>query len=459
MVAEGRRRFSSVKARTTMLASVVVAGALAVGAVGLVWLLQDRLIATEASAASLRSRDVAALVAAGTLTDRLSYPGEEDGFTQVVAVDGSVVAATGNVEGEPAVGQTRTDEEGGDGGEVSSEVRSGLPIGDGGRFVVARRTVDGPSGRLTVYSGSSLESVDDTLRSVTLFLVTGVPLLTLVVALVTRRVINRSLAPVDSIRAEVTEISEGDLHKRVPEPRTGDEIDRLAQSMNSMLARLERSSDRQRALVADASHELRSPLTSARTSLEVSVVHPGDREELLEVIRGVLLDHDRLDALVEDLLTLASLDDPAASAPTEVVDVAGLVQADMQRRVDPSIAGETTEALVVGRPAQLARVVTNLVDNAVSHRRERVEVSVSVDGRSVVVRVDDDGPGIAVADRSRVFDRFVRLDVARTAERGTGLGLAIVADIVTAHGGVTTITDAPLGGARLEVRLPAAELE
>jgi signal transduction histidine kinase len=288
------------------------------------------------------------------------------------------------------------------------------------------------------------------------FLLIGSPVLVGLVALVTLKVVDRALAPVEAIRTQVTEITDQGLNKRVPEPGSGDEIDRLAASMNSMLARLEQSSERQRRFVADASHELRSPLASARTTLEVTQRHHDDPAAILASINDALIDHDRLEHLLADLLTLARLDDPSAAAAMTPVDVGALTEEFVAKTADPRLrlTRVGSGANVMGRSTQLERVLTNLTDNALANCNETVEVSVDTTNSEIVIRVDDDGPGIPAADRERVFDRFVRLDEARTSELGTGLGLAIVREIVREHSGNVAIDHSPLGGAGLVVRLP-----
>ncbi|MSV83987.1 MAG: HAMP domain-containing protein [Actinobacteria bacterium] len=441
----------SVRARTTLVASLVVAIALAFASAALLVLLRDRLVAVEFSATALRSRDVAALAADGEVPDNLSFPGDDDGFTQVVSSDGRVVAATGNVAGESPQSEMRPQV-----GERSNEIRSELPVGDGERFAISARAVQTDDGRVTVLTGASLHAADETLRSVANFLLIGTPVLIALVALVTRQVVNRALSPVDGIQRQVTEISQMDLHKRVPEPGTGDEIDRLAQSMNQMLDRLERSSERQSRFVADAAHELRSPLASARTTLEVSAAHPSGEAMLLAAINDALLDHDRLEALLDDLLMLARLDDPSATQTMRSIDLRDVVATFIESRTDDRLGVEMSQGpvLVTGSSSQLSRVLTNVVDNALSHCRSAVELSLlSANGNAVII-VDDNGPGVPVEDRDRIFERFVRLDQARTAERGTGLGLAIVRDTVLAHHGEVELGESPLGGARVTLRLP-----
>lgn len=442
----------SVRARTTLVASVVVAVALAVAGTVLLLLLRDRLVAAELSAASLRSRDIAATVEEDDVPDDLSFPGDEDGFSQVVASDGTVLAASENIQGEPALSSLRPQDD-----DSVEQIRGGLPVGDErGRFAISARTVSSEDGPVIVIAGSSLEAVDDTWTAVLVFLLIGSPVLVGLVALVTLKVVDRALAPVEAIRNQVAEITDQGLNKRVPEPGSGDEIDRLAAGMNSMLARLEQSSERQRRFVADAAHELRSPLASARTTLEVTQRHHDDPAAILASIDDALIDHDRLEHLLADLLTLARLDDPSAAASMTPVDLGDLTEEFVAKTDNPHlrVTRVARGANVSGRSTQLERVLTNLIENALTNRYEKVEVSVETTDSDVIIRIDDDGPGIPQADRERVFDRFVRLDEARTSELGTGLGLAIAREIIREHGGNVEIDNSPLGGAGLIVHLP-----
>ncbi|MTA75106.1 MAG: hypothetical protein F2942_10345, partial [Actinobacteria bacterium] len=177
---------------------------------------------------------------------------------------------------------------------------------------------------------------------------------------------------------------------------------------------------------------------------------------LLAAINDALLDHDRLEALLDDLLMLARLDDPSATQTMRSIDLRDVVATFIESRTDDRLGVEMSQGpvLVTGSSSQLSRVLTNVVDNALSHCRSAVELSLlSANGNAVII-VDDNGPGVPVEDRDRIFERFVRLDQARTAERGTGLGLAIVRDTVLAHHGEVELGESPLGGARVTLRLP-----
>jgi signal transduction histidine kinase len=278
-------------------------------------------------------------------------------------------------------------------------------------------------------------------------LTAGVPAVALLIGVIAWFAVSRSLRPVEAIRAEVAEIGAHDLSRRVPAPRTGDEIARLAGTMNTMLARLDEAVARQSRFTSDASHELRTPLASMRTQLEVLLAHP-DRLDWRAACENALLDVTRLQDLVADLVLLGRLDhaEPGRLEPVALSEVVEAAVAG--REVDVEVTGTP---VVRGHRSRLERLVRNLVDNAERHATSRVTVEVSVVDGQAVLAVSDDGPGIPEADRERVFDRFVRLDDGRARdEGGAGLGLAIVADIARAHGGTAEVES----GSRFVVRLP-----
>ncbi|MEU1949376.1 HAMP domain-containing sensor histidine kinase [Streptomyces sp. NPDC059474] len=282
--------------------------------------------------------------------------------------------------------------------------------------------------------------------------------LVLFVAGLTWLLVGRALRPVAAMRREFTEITERDLHRRVPVPRARDEIHRLARTMNATLDRLHRAMTRQRQFVADASHELRSPIAAVRAQLELVLARPS-RTDWPAAVHKALRDTDRLQAVASDLLLLARLD--AQEAPrTAAVDLGALAAEEVRRHPDAlTLAGEQERAAVVtGSRVQLSRLLTNLADNARRHTRTTVSITVAVRAGQVELAVDDDGPGIPEADRERVFERFTRLDDARARQDGgTGLGLAIANDIAHAHGGSLTVLTSPRGGARLLLCLPRTD--
>ena len=244
-------------------------------------------------------------------------------------------------------------------------------------------------------------------------------------------------------------------------PPGDDEVARLARTMNDMLERVDDASQRQRRFVADASHELRSPLTRIRTELEVDLAHP-DQADLLATHASVLDETVGLQRLADDLLLVARADEGDAGEPRrEVVDlddivlrVARRLRADDRVRVDLAGVGA---GRVLGDPDRLARLVGNLADNAVRHASSSVAFSLSDDGTEVVLAVADDGPGVPEDERDRIFERFARVDGARTASTGGGRGSASPSPETSPgqHGG-TLVLDATVAGARFVLTLPSA---
>jgi signal transduction histidine kinase len=275
----------------------------------------------------------------------------------------------------------------------------------------------------------------------------------------TWQVVGRALAPVAAIGDEVDAISAAELHRRVPDPGSRDEISRLARTMNRMLARLQGAQEAQRRFVSDASHELRTPTASIRQHTEVALAHPArvTVEGLAEPVHAEAL---RLQRLIDDLLLLARADEAGLALRRVPVDVDDLLLAEADRlrqtlRVDTS---GVTAGRVLGDPGGLRRMLRNLADNAARHASSAVALGLTTQDGSLVVTVDDDGPGIPAESRQRVLDRFVRLADARARdEGGSGLGLAIVTELVAAHGGGVRIAQAPLGGARVVITLPGVQ--
>ena len=453
MAADRVRRRVGLRLRVTAVAVLAVGVALAVSAVLLVGLVRSRLDTAATTAATLRARDVAALAEAGALPATLALPGEESAFVQVVDESGAVIASTGNIEGEPAVSTAKP--------SGTTLLVLTIPIdpldqADAMRVIALNTTTD--AGMVTVYTGESLENADDTTAAVITVLAIGLPLLVVIVAAVTWWAVGRTLRPVRRITRTMADITASDLHRRVPVPETRDEIGELAVTVNETLARLDSSVEQQRRFVADASHELRGPLAALRADLEISVTHP-ERTAWHDVARDTLSDVERLQHLTEDLLLLARLDSHQ-QRPHQQVDLAEIAAdaAGGIRRndVEVNVLGATTPVTVEGDPEQLHRMMRNLVHNAEDHAEHRITVTLTKQAATVRLQVADDGPGVPAEVRDIVFERFVRVDTARTRDTGgTGLGLAIVADVVASHHGSITVTDSDPHGATFTVVLPA----
>ncbi len=284
----------------------------------------------------------------------------------------------------------------------------------------------------------------------------AIPVVVLLGAAATWLLTGRALRPVHDITSRVGAISGGTLHERVPEPESADEIADLARTMNQMLDRLESDDQRLRQFVSDASHELRSPVAVLRSEAEVALLEPQDTtvEELAD---GMLGESIRLQRVVDDLLVLARGEEHRAVGGFGPIDLDDVVLTEAARRRRLAVDVRSVSAgRVWGSQEGCARIITHLLDNAARHGTSHVWVGLRSENETVTMWVDDDGPGIPVADRQRVFERFARLDEARTRDGGgAGLGLAVVAETVAAMGGQVEISNASSGGARFVLHWPA----
>jgi signal transduction histidine kinase len=455
--------FGSVRARTAAASVLVVGIGVAAAGVAVASLLHRSLIADTDRAAFHRAQDVAALVEAGTLPAQLPIPADKDNdelLVQVVDPSGRIVSASALMVDAPLMLPGRRPPP----GERLTTTVKGLPPDPQDPFRVVAFTTKPPAAGFTIYTATELELVHQSDQALIRLLVRGGPPFLALLALVSWLIADRALRRVEGIRAKVAGITAEALDRRVPEPPGDDEITRLARTMNEMLDRLQLAGERQLRFVADASHELKSPLAAVQAELEVALAHP-DQADWPATAGRLLAEDERMERLVADLLFLAQCDDgdfSSLTAPAEIVALDAVVRDETARLgprwtvpVDVDIAVPAAGAGVAGRPEHLARVVRNLVENAARHARRAVSVTLTADGAELELVVADDGPGIDPADRSRVFDRFTRLDDARSRdEGGSGLGLPIAREIVEAHGGRISIGDGP--GGRLIVRLPRA---
>jgi signal transduction histidine kinase len=424
----------SVRGRATLSAATAVLVALLLGGLLFNWALIRAVEQSAAVGAEASAERIAAHVGADGAG--LGDDFDDDELVQIQTPKGDVLAASDEARDIPAM----------------SEGRATI---DNDPFIVVREGVK--NSRLTVVVGHEIEDGLKTVASARWLLLIAGPLLVALVAWGAWVLTGRALAPVTRIRAEVEDIEASRLHQRLEVPETGDEIAQLASTMNHMLDRLDAASRAQRQFVSNASHELRSPLATIRQHAEVAALHPGtvSAQELTTV---VLAEGERLQALVDALLLLARLDEGVMPA-VQLLDFDDIVleEARRARAGDVVVDGSAISAARIrADPRLLRHAVRNLVDNAVRHARSRVRVSLEASAAGARLIVDDDGHGVPVIHRAQVFDRFVRLDEGRARdEGGAGLGLAIVRGIIEAHGGRVEVDDAPGGGARFVVTLPA----
>ncbi|SEG70688.1 Signal transduction histidine kinase [Thermomonospora echinospora] len=444
-----RLRPRSIRARDTLVAaviSVLVLGALAVAA--------DLIIRANTTARLLHETQLAGRRVSGAVRDgtlRPPIPDDAKGIIlQVVGPDGRVRATTRADRGRPPVSDLRPTVA----QRIHDYVECDMPGYDRCMLVEAIRATTAPDS-VVIYAAQPMP-VLLTSGLLELLLAAGVLLMSAPVAWTTWHIVGRTLRPVEAIRAQLSEITASDLSRRVPQPAGEDEIAELARTANDTLDRLEYSVSRQRQFASDASHELRTPIAGLRANLEDASMHPDDTD-LQAVVHAALRDTVRLESIITDLLLLARIGTGGAAAQ-ERIDFTDLVRTEVGRRTPPvAIRTLLQDRLTVrGVRMQLVRLLHNLLDNAERYAESVIEIAAGrVDGH-LLLTITDDGVGIPEPDRERVFERFTRLDTARSrASGGTGLGLAIARDIANAHGGSLHVEDSPYG-ARFALRLPLA---
>ena len=447
---------ASVRTRSAVAAAGVMTVCLAIAGGVLLLVLYRSLESTAQNAAAARAEQISEQLRTDTpreLDPSLLVTDSQVGAVQVVDDTGMVLAASNGAPTSPLATPSLSD------GQARSMGRVEDPAGQSDYWVFARATAV-PDGTVTILVGADREPVESVVTKVGALLAFGSPAIIALVVLATYRLVGAALEPVEAIRARVASISSTDLAQRVPVPPTRDEIAQLATTMNAMLARLESGRAAQHRLVSDASHELRSPLATITTALELASGRP-------ELVDNDLLDESllpearRMHQLIEDLLLLARSDEDAMELRHEDVDIDDLLLAEASRlRGVGSVHAVTRIAAcrAVGDRAALARVIRNLVDNAVQHASSTVTMACHPESGHAVITIADDGPGISAHDRERIFQRFVRLDPARTrSSGGSGLGLSIVEQIVRSHHGTVAVGDAARGGAVFTLRLPLGQ--
>lgn len=453
-----RRHRGSVRIRITVLATAVVAIALVIGSLALLGLFRAALLRSQSGAAEERAAEVAALAVDGVLPDPLpSLDTPRLTLVQVIDTDAAVITASRQLDGQPAL-RDPTDRH--------RKVLKSIDGIDGGPWLAetAQTTIGGRQVTVVVITSVAGYSRGADLLRTSLLII--VPILLLLVAGTVWLVVGRALRPVEAMRNEVETITGSHLDRRVPTPTTNDEVARLARTLNDMLDRLETSSDAQRRFVADASHELRTPIANIRMAIEVATAHP-DRADWPAIADDVLRQDERMQHLTDDLLMLARTDAGPSTLRLSSVDLTALVTDELGRPMpvdrELAAAGELDEVHVTGDADQLRRLLTNLVDNALRHAERTVTLglrTIPVAGVAMIeISVADDGPGIPLDDREAVFSPFVRLDPHRARNLGgTGLGLSIAQRVVHAHHGTITVGGDGIGdggGATFVVWLPA----
>ncbi|MET7303749.1 HAMP domain-containing sensor histidine kinase [Embleya sp. NPDC005575] len=453
------RRHAGVRLRSALAAAAVVAVVIAVAAAAFLYLYHRSLLDSLDADARRRADAVAAEPTGTDPTRRASgvIPPERGDLTpvQILGPDGAVVASSPSVRGLPPLTPLRPQP-----GRTQRENRRLVP-GQSDTYRVAALGVARADGTYTVVVGESREAIDDSVEDAGALLLLGCPFLIAVVATATYLFVGRSLAPVEAMRRKVSVVTADRLGERVPVPEARDEVANLAETMNAMLDRLQTQVDARRRFVADAGHELRSPITTLRGGLEVLAARPlaardSDMVGLLSAEVG------RLDHLVDGLLWLARADEHGLHTRHTDVDLDDLVDTERRRLAarHPAlrITADMAPTRVYGDAGQLAQVLRNLADNAATHASSAVRLAVapSADGHTAVLDVADDGLGVPPAERDRIFGRFVRLDPSRDRDSGgVGLGLAIVHQLVAAHHGTVDVGEVPGGGALFRVVLPS----
>ncbi len=456
VVSAARRAVRGVRARSTIASVLVVAAALVGGSAVFVVVLQRALVSTVEQAATGRATEVAARVADGGvegLQPELVRTTREGQIVQVVDAGGQVVATSSARASERPLSSIRPAV-----GAVQVQSSRAPLLDDDDPYLVVAEGVAAAGSRYTVVVGAPVRAQQESARTALSLLLLGIPLLLLLAGVATWWSVGRALLPVERIRTRVARFGDARAEPPIDVPDSGDEIARLAATMNDMLSRLAEGQRTQRRFVADASHELRSPLATLAASIEFAATDPSGRT-WSQMAPVLVAEVARMGRLVSDLLLLASVDEHAVTSTWGDVDLDDLLDDELRRlRARPtlSVTADVVPLRVTGDRARMGQVLANLCDNAARHAHSAVTLTSRRDGEDAVVVVQDDGEGIPGPDRDRVFGRFVRLDVSRhRSAGGSGLGLAIVLEIVRSHGGTVVVDEAPGGGCRVEVRLPA----
>ncbi|TWP36383.1 sensor histidine kinase [Leekyejoonella antrihumi] len=440
--------------RLTALTALVVAAPLLLGVLVLATLMQRTLSSNLSTAAHQQAQNVAAIVeSSGPSGINAQRQDVQEGFTVDVLDAAGRLAYSSVAHARTPLAPTRPTP----GHTTVTGVRQFWLPGDVHTPLVVAVGVTHDDQAYVVQVASSQQDQHEAVSAAVKYLLLAVPVLVGLSAIATWWLVTTTLRPVERIRAQVERITAARLDDRVPVSAVGDEISTLAQTMNAMLARLQRAQSAQQRFVSDASHELRSPLATVRAALEVGSEDGADAS-WLQLRPLVDTEVARLQQLVDGLLLLSRADDHGMRLRVVDTDLDDLVADETLRlraRGEHRTVSHVTPVRVRGDRGLLEHVVRNLGDNALRHARSVVQLSLLPDAAGAVIRVEDDGSGVPVAERDHIFDRFVRLDESRSRDAGgSGLGLAISREIVRAHGGRLGVTTSSLGGACFEIWLP-----
>jgi signal transduction histidine kinase len=443
-----------IRKRSVLSAAVVVTFSLLVGGAFLLLVLQSSLISAARSNLAVRASDVAKLLEEEGIQETHSTLAEDRRSGEQVQIldaqDRVVAWSSRRLRAEPISALRPAP------GRTAREELPPVPAFGDDEVLVNARGVQVHDQAYVVLVAAPLEVQTSTLRTVGLLLLGAAPLLVALVAAAVWVLVGRSLQTVERIRRQVAEIDGRRLHERVEVPPTGDEIAALAATMNQMLDRLEHSDHSHRAFFSDASHELRSPLSTLVTTAEVASLDATGKT-WLDMQQTVLGESSRMQSLVEDLLTLAKVDADQLQLDVQDVDLEDVLDAEIRRLrtvSDHQITAELRPARVRGDERRLTQVFRNLLDNAARHAESTIIIRMDQRPGEVVVSVDNDGEIISPQDRTRVFERFARLDASRSTDGGgSGLGLAITREIMIAHRGTVAATESN-GWCRFRVVVP-----
>jgi signal transduction histidine kinase len=395
--------------------------------------------------------------ATGQLGRELPQTGLESGIVQAINEAGKVVASTPGLGRKPVLNLFEAPPS----RPAHRTIRATIYAGEYERWRIAGiRIVTTELKSLRLYVATDLTELEIANVRLRRNLFLGIPLLVLGFGIISWFATRWSLKPVEQLTASVNAMSPDHLGERLPEPASDDEMAELVRTMNRLLERVGEARKRERRFAADASHELRTPITTARLNLEIAQANP-TQESLAQAVEFTLIEVGRLETLARDLLELNRLDQSRVRANATEIDLRELVHTEVGHRQKklPQLSFEIDapqSTAVFGVTTLLVRVVRNLLENAERHARSCISVRVVSLKDSVSLTIYNDGPPIALEDRRRVFEPFTRLDEARSRQDGgSGLGLAIAADVIAAHGGTIAVIDDPRGGAAFEVVIPA----